>query len=238
MAQGTCSVDGCGKPVLARGWCSQHYARWYRVGSTDLPPVVKVQRICSVEDCEGPARSRGLCIKHWNRWYHYGSTELRDYWSSDRRAAYRARMINNQLARGNVLNRPSTAETYHATHWRINRELPGECAHCGSTRKLQASLRRDVPEERLLVGTGRAAGFKYSLSASDYVQLCHPCHMIYDNPDRRHPCERTAKRLAGHVEDWRGRFTTQELEAIQQAEKALRRVAADDLSIWPEEGKD
>ena len=25
----TCSVDGCEKKVDARGWCSQHYQRWY-----------------------------------------------------------------------------------------------------------------------------------------------------------------------------------------------------------------
>lgn len=236
MAQGTCSVDGCGNPVQARGWCSLHYARWHRGGTIELRPRTKIQRICSVEDCENPARSRGLCVKHWGRWYKHGSTELPDFWSSERRAAYRERMIDNQFARGNILNRPSTAETYFAVHWRINRELPGECAHCGSTRKLQASLRRGVPEERLLVGTGRAAGIKYSLLASDYIQLCHPCHMIYDNPERQHPCERTAKRLAGHVEDWRARFSPQELDAIQQTEQALRRVAAK-LSIWPEEGK-
>lgn len=24
----TCSVAGCGKPHLARGWCNQHYIRW------------------------------------------------------------------------------------------------------------------------------------------------------------------------------------------------------------------
>ena len=27
-----CAVDGCGKRVLARGWCSNHYARWRRNG--------------------------------------------------------------------------------------------------------------------------------------------------------------------------------------------------------------
>jgi predicted XRE-type DNA-binding protein len=24
----SCSVDGCNKPVLARGWCNRHYRRW------------------------------------------------------------------------------------------------------------------------------------------------------------------------------------------------------------------
>lgn len=27
-----CSIDGCGKPRLARGWCSKHWCRWRRHG--------------------------------------------------------------------------------------------------------------------------------------------------------------------------------------------------------------
>lgn len=27
-----CSVEGCGKPVQAKGWCFPHYMRWYRHG--------------------------------------------------------------------------------------------------------------------------------------------------------------------------------------------------------------
>ena len=27
-----CSVAGCSKPLLARGWCNAHYLRWYRHG--------------------------------------------------------------------------------------------------------------------------------------------------------------------------------------------------------------
>lgn len=35
-----CSVEGCGRgPVLARGWCAQHYHRWHRFGTPT--PVFK-----------------------------------------------------------------------------------------------------------------------------------------------------------------------------------------------------
>lgn len=27
-----CSIPNCGKPTLARGWCSRHYLKWYRRG--------------------------------------------------------------------------------------------------------------------------------------------------------------------------------------------------------------
>ena len=31
-----CSVDGCDRPAQSRGWCSAHYMRWHRHGTTDL----------------------------------------------------------------------------------------------------------------------------------------------------------------------------------------------------------
>ena len=39
MAKATCSLDGCGAAVLARGWCSMHYARWRRTGDPYGVPV-------------------------------------------------------------------------------------------------------------------------------------------------------------------------------------------------------
>jgi hypothetical protein len=36
-----CSVDGCSRPALARGWCSGHYARWRRTG--DVQAVVPLR---------------------------------------------------------------------------------------------------------------------------------------------------------------------------------------------------
>lgn len=28
----TCSIEGCDRPIVARGWCSAHYNRWHRHG--------------------------------------------------------------------------------------------------------------------------------------------------------------------------------------------------------------
>lgn len=42
-----CSIDGCGKPVKAHGWCGTHYARYLRHGSPDTlrrPPNGSAQR--------------------------------------------------------------------------------------------------------------------------------------------------------------------------------------------------
>lgn len=38
MADGTCSIEDCGKPVDVRGWCRAHYRKWQRYGD---PLVVK-----------------------------------------------------------------------------------------------------------------------------------------------------------------------------------------------------
>lgn len=35
----TCSIPDCDRVVLARGWCSTHYYRWYRHGSPDVAPI-------------------------------------------------------------------------------------------------------------------------------------------------------------------------------------------------------
>lgn len=45
MAEGTCSVDGCGGEVEKRGWCGKHYRRWQRTGSP-----IKVCDSCGTDD--------------------------------------------------------------------------------------------------------------------------------------------------------------------------------------------
>lgn len=42
MDKGTCSIDGCGKPVKARGWCSADYEHWRQYGTPHRPPVVPI----------------------------------------------------------------------------------------------------------------------------------------------------------------------------------------------------
>ena len=32
----TCSVEGCEKPAVARGWCPKHWWRWRNYGTTDI----------------------------------------------------------------------------------------------------------------------------------------------------------------------------------------------------------
>lgn len=69
----TCCIEGCFKPVKARGWCSTHNARWERHGDpTVLLKMPAGSRPCWVAGCDRPARGRGLCQTHYQRWRVHG----------------------------------------------------------------------------------------------------------------------------------------------------------------------
>lgn len=61
-----CSIEGCGKKTVGRGWCRRHYSRWKRTGETSLQIVLP--RICSIPDCGKTVHARGWCIRHYDRW--------------------------------------------------------------------------------------------------------------------------------------------------------------------------
>lgn len=70
-----CSVPGCGKQHLARGWCTQHYQRWRKYG--DPLECNKYEgALCAVEGCEKPATARKMCVGHWRRMMVHGDPSL------------------------------------------------------------------------------------------------------------------------------------------------------------------
>lgn len=36
FAKPICAVEGCNKETSSRGWCAQHYQRWYRYGDAEI----------------------------------------------------------------------------------------------------------------------------------------------------------------------------------------------------------
>jgi len=71
-----CSVEGCGKPKWARGWCSTHYRRWQRYGTLDL---IEYPTVCAVEGCSRPWKSKDWCLMHYTRWLRHGDPATRLY---------------------------------------------------------------------------------------------------------------------------------------------------------------
>lgn len=80
----TCSIDGCGKPMKARGWCNAHWGAWKRYGDplkrVAPPPLPDY---CEAPGCEVSARSRwkggvALCAKHYLRMLNGGSLDARE----------------------------------------------------------------------------------------------------------------------------------------------------------------
>ena len=72
MSERNCSIEGCAKPVKARGWCSKHYGQWHKTGS---PLKTRAPKKCSIKGCDQTARGRGWCLTHYRRWMRTGSPE-------------------------------------------------------------------------------------------------------------------------------------------------------------------
>lgn len=63
-----CSIEGCGRPLNAKGYCLAHYRRW-RHGK-DMNEPIRVHdssRTCKVEGCEGRYHANGMCQHHNQR---------------------------------------------------------------------------------------------------------------------------------------------------------------------------
>ncbi|MBT1630442.1 hypothetical protein [Curtobacterium flaccumfaciens] len=75
MAKTTCSIDGCDKPVRARGWCTTHHQRWRVHGDPGIVLTTRQEAVCIVAECGVKPKARSLCPKHYERMKKYGDVE-------------------------------------------------------------------------------------------------------------------------------------------------------------------
>ena len=76
-----CQIVGCGKHVIARGWCSAHYTRWQKHGDPEFTLLRNVRNYggdrspCSIEGCGKHAFAKGICQMHYARIKRHGVAE-------------------------------------------------------------------------------------------------------------------------------------------------------------------
>lgn len=67
----TCTLNGCDKPLRARGWCLTHYMRWRRYGEPGAAAPLRVWKYsgadCLIPACDRAAVGNGMCERHYMR---------------------------------------------------------------------------------------------------------------------------------------------------------------------------
>lgn len=56
-----CSVDGCSKRTVGRGWCRKHYSRWYK-GNPVVMPLLRERTIERLEKNSTPEPNSGCWL--------------------------------------------------------------------------------------------------------------------------------------------------------------------------------
>lgn len=67
-----CSVEGCTKIAVGRGWCHGHWRRWKLGKPVEGPLNPQPKGPCSVEACNRVSYCKGLCSSHYQRLLKFG----------------------------------------------------------------------------------------------------------------------------------------------------------------------
>lgn len=173
MPDRTCTVDGCDRKHLARGYCMTHYHRMREHGSVELPPRrprPKIIRQCKIDDCQKQARSLGLCEMHYTR-----LTRTGDPLTTKTQARGKGPANHNWVG---------DRVSYIGAHCRVKRERGSArrhaCTDCGGP-AVEWSYNHADPNE--LHDADRNC--TYSASIEFYEPRCKSCHNRFDQRTER-----------------------------------------------------
>lgn len=159
-----CSIDGCEKPFLARGWCSAHWTRWQRTG--DPLGSKREVRLCSADGCERVHYGLGFCQMHWRRLKDHGDPGYEGVPLGTPRLAE-----SNPAWKGN-------GASYSAIHWRVRNTRGSasqhQCSHC-SDQAGHWGYDHSDPDEMV-----DDLGYPFSAKLEHYFPLCPTCHVRFD----------------------------------------------------------
>lgn len=60
-----CSIEGCEKKAISRGWCAKHYTLWQRHGDPNYKKSFKKDELCIVPNCGRSQKAKDLCWTHY-----------------------------------------------------------------------------------------------------------------------------------------------------------------------------
>jgi hypothetical protein len=72
-----CSIEGCGKPLEAKGYCKAHYRKFKLYGDPLAGRTKRPSGLCEVEGCAEQARRWGLCSSHSRALRTHGDPTVR-----------------------------------------------------------------------------------------------------------------------------------------------------------------
>lgn len=152
MKQTVCQIQGCGKKVLARGWCSMHYSRIQRYGDPDANSRQKRGEACQFQGCGRAVRAQGLCTGHYQQKSKGRPlSPLREKWSPtarDDRGRKRCRRCLEWLSEDSFIRKTECADG-----------LMTWCRRCDTDRKIRNTYGITLKqyEERLKAQGGGCA---------------------------------------------------------------------------------
>lgn len=174
MPKRMCSVDGCDKDAVARGWCSGHWRRWRNTGDPGEASLKRLGRrpgtaICALPECDERATDREWCHTHYERWRRHGDVTT-------------VKRVGRPRVDGFV--------SYESAHRRIITEhgkaAQHLCIECLGPAHEWAYIYGDPREMsgiRVIRGRGLAA--VWSGDPAYYQPMCRPCHKRFDAAHRK-----------------------------------------------------